>query len=70
MRVEELTYEGIFLHEAPKEGETMKIKRVASVIKADSAEAALEEVKLDPYYTQGIWDPSSVSFLLFYRHMQ
>jgi hypothetical protein len=26
MRVEELTYEGIFLHEAPKEGEKMKIK--------------------------------------------
>jgi uncharacterized protein YciI len=70
MRVEELTYEGIFLHEAPKEGETMKIKRVASVIKADSVEAALEEVKLDPYYNQGISDPSSVSFSLFYRHMQ
>jgi hypothetical protein len=32
----------------------MKIRGVASVIKANSAEEALEEVKLDPYYTQGI----------------
>jgi uncharacterized protein YciI len=55
-----LTFIGIFLHEAPKEGEALKIRGVASVIKANSAEDVLEEVKLDPYYTQGIWDPSTV----------
>lgn len=55
-----MTYGGIYLHEAPKEGEPMKIRGVASVIKADSEEEALEEVKLDPYYTEGIWDPSTV----------
>jgi hypothetical protein len=38
----------------------MKIRGVASVIKANNTEEALEEVKLDPYYTQGIWDPSTV----------
>ncbi|KAE9370531.1 hypothetical protein N431DRAFT_492603 [Stipitochalara longipes BDJ] len=41
------------------EGEPMKIRGVAPVIKASSAEEALEEVELDPYYTQGVWDPST-----------
>ena len=61
IRIWRLIFKGIFLHEAPKEGEAMKIRGVASVIKANSAEEALEEVKLDPYYTHGIWDPSTVS---------
>lgn len=38
----------------------MKIRGVASVIKADTPEEALAEVKLDPYYASGIWDPSTV----------
>ena len=38
----------------------MKIRGVASVIKANSTEEALEKIKLDPYYTQEIWDPSTV----------
>jgi uncharacterized protein YciI len=63
-----LTNEGIYLHETPKEGESMKIRGVASVIKADSAEEVLEEVKLDPYYTEGIWDPSTVSHLLWLQN--
>ena len=65
-----LTSEGIFLHEAPKEGEEMKIRGVASVIKADSVEEALEEIKLDPYYTQGIWDPETASFPLFLYYLE
>jgi len=46
----------------------MKIRGVVSVIKADSVEEALAEVKLDPYYTQGIWDPNTVSFPLFLQY--
>jgi uncharacterized protein YciI len=63
-QVWELISTGVFLHEASKEGESMKIKGVASVIKAESAEEVLEEVKLDPYYTHGIWDPSTVCLSL------
>ncbi len=48
------------MHETPKEGGEMKIKGIALVLSADSAEAALEEVKQDPYYKEGIWDPDSV----------
>jgi hypothetical protein len=48
----------------------MKIRGVASVIKANSAEEALEEVKLDPYYTQGIWDPSTVCMQFLLRDLQ
>jgi hypothetical protein len=59
-----LIFLGITLLETPKIGEPIKIGGVASVIKAPSAEAALEEVKLDPYYINGIWDPSTVSYHL------
>ena len=48
----------------------MKIRGVASVNKADSVEEALEEVKLDPYYTRGIWDPDTVSFSLFLQYLE
>jgi len=56
---------GITLLEAPKMGEPIKIGGVASVIKAPSAEAALEEVKQDPYYVNGIWDPSTIRIIPF-----
>jgi hypothetical protein len=60
IRIWRLIFYGIFLHEAPKEGEAMKIRGVASVIKANSTEEALEEIKLDPYCTQEVWHPSTV----------
>jgi hypothetical protein len=45
-------------------GEPLKIGGVAAVIKGATAEEILDEVKQDPYYTNGIWDPSTVSTVL------
>jgi hypothetical protein len=56
--------QGITLSEAPKIGEPLKITVVAAVVKGNSREEVLEEVKLDPYYVNGICDPSKVSLML------
>jgi len=55
--------QGITLSEAPKLGEPLKITGVAVVVKGNSREEVLEEVKLDPYYVNGIWDPTNVSLM-------
>jgi hypothetical protein len=55
--------QGITLSEAPKIREPLKITGVAAVVRGNSREEILEEVKLDPYYVNGIWDPSKVCLM-------
>ncbi|RDW65058.1 hypothetical protein BP6252_10709 [Coleophoma cylindrospora] len=50
---------GIILSEAPAMGEPLKISGVAAVIKAATREDVMNEIKQDPYYVKGIWDPST-----------
>jgi hypothetical protein len=51
---------GITLEETPKIGKHIQTTSVAAVVRGNSREEVLEEVKLDPYYVNGIWDPSKV----------
>lgn len=55
-----MALQGIILHEAPRLGKPLEIKGVASIIRAETAEEVLEEVQKDPYYINGIWNPSTV----------
>jgi uncharacterized protein YciI len=52
--------QGFTIFEAPKKGEPLEIIGVAAVVRGNSREDILEEVKLDPYYVNGIWDLSKV----------
>jgi hypothetical protein len=55
-----MVLQGIILHEAPQLGKPLAIKGVASIIRAETAEEVLQEVQKDPYYINGIWNPSTV----------
>ena len=39
----------------------LKIGGVVSVIKAATIDEVYEEIKQDPYYKNGVWDPKTVS---------
>ena len=53
----------ITLRETPKIGEPFKITGVAAVVRGNSREEVLEGVKPNPYYVNGIWDPSKVGLM-------
>ena len=51
---------GITLAEAPSEGQPLNITGNASVIRGNSREEVLKEIKEDPFFINGVWDPSKV----------
>ena len=49
------------MEDAPKEGEPMKIKASALIVRGDTKEEVIEFLKRDIYTTSGIWDWEKVS---------